>query len=157
MGELVKANRKTPEEKFAEYTAWQGNCLVWTGAKNSNGYGLIHLGSRIQVTHRYSWERENRTIPEGYELNHTCWNRSCVLVSHLELATRSQNASYKSGVRSDSISGLRNVKKVGNSWIVRITKDGVVHHIGTYETDYEAEFAAIQARKELFGKFSGRG
>lgn len=147
----------TPEGAFKAKTEWSGDCLVWTGSKDPNGYGQIQVSGRLISPHRYAWERENGPIPSGIMVNHMCWNPSCVNVEHLELSTNAQNSSYRSGPGPRNRSGVRNVKQVGDRWSVRVKKDYKLHYFGTYDTIDEAAEVAERARRELFGHFAGRG
>lgn len=148
---------KTPEEAFHARTQWDGECLIWIGSSGTGGYGAIQVDGRLEKTHRYAWERENGPIPSGFEIDHICWNTACANIEHLRVVTRQQNVSNLSGARSNSSSGVRNVHKKGNGWVVRVRKNGVSHHFGTYKTIEEAAEVAERARKELFGNYAGRG
>src|SRR5699024_10180594 len=109
-------------------------CLIWTGHKDSDGYGLIRVNGSDMGTHRYAWERVNGRIPEKMMIDHAdCYEPSCVNVAHLRLATRLQNSSNRAGANADNKnSKIRNVYKSGNRWMVRIRKNGTSHYLGTY-------------------------
>lgn len=148
---------KTPEESFAARTEWQGECLIWTGTTIHNGYGRITVDGRGSLAHRYAWERVHGPVPEGMDLDHTCYNRLCCNVNHLRPATRSQNVANRPGPTRASKSGVRNVYKRRNRWGVAVRKQGITHNFGTYDDINEAAEVAEQARRELFGEFAGRG
>lgn len=146
----------TPAEAFAARTRREGDCLVWTGALNNSGYGHIGSDGRVTRAHRYAWEQERGPIPDGAELDHICWNRACVNVEHLRVATRAQNGANLSGAHADSESGARGVSRNRNGWAARVTKDGRSHHGGTFPTIEEASDAVTALRDELFGEYAGR-
>ena len=149
---------KTPDESFASRTRWEGDCLVWTGAKYRSGYGSIALGNNTPgYVHRYAWERENGPIPDDKVIDHQCWNKLCVRVDHLRLASKSQNSTYLSGADSNSSTGVRNVDPHGKKWRVALMKQGTTYRFGVFDTIDEAAEVAEQARKDLFGEFAGRG
>ena len=148
----------TPEESFAARTEWRDDCLVWTGGKSHNGYGLITVNGNSVRAHRYAWEKDNGQIPSGKILKHTCHNRDCVNTKHLRIVTHQQNSANRSGPEQrNAESGLRNVYKSGSGWMVRLGKDGRRHYFGTYTTIEEANHVAERARQKLFGEYAGRG
>lgn len=152
--------RQTPEEVLSSRVERQGDCLIWTGYKDKDGYGRLRVGSKILGAHRYAWELENGPIPEGRQIDHTCWEKSCVNVDHLRAITHSENQRYRSGATEhNKASGVRNVYRVrrGKGWQVEIRKDGKSYYFGSFPTVKEAEQVASQARKELFGEFAGKG
>lgn len=73
-----------------------GDCLVWTGAKNSRGYGTVTNGrGGSMLVHRYVYEQLVGPIPEGLTIDHVaargCTSKCCVNVEHLEPVTRGEN------------------------------------------------------------------
>ncbi len=68
-----------------------GVCWVWTGAKNSGGYGDIRYDGRKVGTHRVAWELTNGPIPNGLWVLHRCDNPPCVRPDHLFLGTNTDN------------------------------------------------------------------
>lgn len=157
-GGEIRRYAKSHEDAYSAYTAQSGDCLVWTGTVNSFGYGIINVDGRKMVAHRYSWERVNGPIPDGFDLDHICWNRACVKVEHLRIASRAENNANQSGPRADNMSsGVRNVYRKRDRWIVIISKGGKSHSFGTYPTVEAAAKVAEIKRRELFGQFAGRG
>lgn len=67
-------------------------CVLWTGRKDKDGYGL---NGRRRV-HIAAWEEAFGPMPDGFEAEHTCRRRNCLLVAHLEAVTRSENEKRKS-------------------------------------------------------------
>lgn len=66
-------------------------CWLWTGAKQSDGYGVVGHENKIYLAHRKIYEILVGKIPEGLELDHKCRNRSCVNPAHLEPVTHKEN------------------------------------------------------------------
>ena len=146
------------EEAFLSSIRQAGECTEWTAWVNPGGYGKFKTGGKSTFAHRYAWERVNGPIPEGMVIDHACRNTLCVNVDHLRLATQAENTRNLSGAKSNNKhSGVRNVGKMGDRWRVRITKDGVVHALGCYDTVEEASAVAEAGRKRLFGEFAGEG
>lgn len=74
-----------------------GSCWVWTGAKQSVGYGVVVIAGRLELVHRVAYLLAHGEIPIGKELDHLCSVRACVNPDHLEAVDRSTNVkrSYK--------------------------------------------------------------
>lgn len=141
----------TAEEAFAARTVKDGDCLVWTGATMKAGYGVLKSGGKQVGTHRYAWERVNGTIPEGMVIDHKCWNKACVKIEHLRLATPSENSQNKRGAQSGTRSGLRGVywHQSTKKWQVRAIVGGQLHIDGYYPDLVSAGKAARELRKRV--------
>ena len=145
-----------PNEAFSARTEQQDDCLVWTGYRNTRGYGRLRANGKLVYAHRYAWERDNGPVPAGMMVDHICHNPSCVEVTHLRLASQAENMRNLSGARSDSRMGVRNVRKLPNgNYHIQICKDGTKRSFGTYATLEEAKSVAERERKRLFGDFAG--
>lgn len=156
----IKTIARSIREAFDLRTSWDdGGCLVWIGERNFGGYGAQQFRGRKWMTHRIAWTLVNGEIPEGMEVNHKCWNRACVNVDHLNLATRSENKAYRSGPQSNSTSGVRNVywNKLRGYWYVSVETPEKNHTKSGFKSPEEAAEYAEQLRQELFGEFAGNG
>lgn len=74
------------------------DCINWTGAQNSKGYGCFAIDGKAQLAHHLAWEDERGPIPEGMTIDHLCRNRACVNVEHLEVVTNVENQRRTPGV-----------------------------------------------------------
>ena len=142
----------TAEERFNARTERRGDCLIWTGGTQGNGYPKMIVNGSSVPSHRYAWESVHGPIEAGLEVDHLCHEPLCCEVAHLRLTTRKQNMEHRQGAPSNSTTGV-----LGVSWNRKLNKYQVtVRHNdrsvygGIYVTLPEAEAAAIALRKRLF-------
>jgi len=57
----------------------------------SDGYTRIHRDGKLYMGHVYYWIQINGPLPDGYELDHLCRNRSCVNPEHMEPVPHKEN------------------------------------------------------------------
>ena len=88
-----------PDRFWAKVIRADGQCWLWTGAKERNGYGKVVVGRtatgspRTAKAHRVSWELSNGVpIPDATDVLHSCDVRLCVNPAHLRLGNDANNA-----------------------------------------------------------------
>jgi hypothetical protein len=78
-----------------------GNCILWHGATNDQGYGQMRVrppgwkrgdgpAPRVYV-HRHAWEQVHGPIPAGMTIDHLCLVKLCMNPDHMEVVTRAEN------------------------------------------------------------------
>lgn len=67
------------------------DCIVWTGALNSRGYGCFAIQGKSYLAHRVAYEDAHGPIPDGMTIDHLCSQKRCVNPDHLEVVTRGEN------------------------------------------------------------------
>ena len=80
-------------------------CWNWTGAC-SGGYGLFYIiggNGKYLMAHKVSYEIKYGSIPKGLELDHLCYNKSCINPDHLEAVTHIVNMQRRLPFRGQSI------------------------------------------------------
>lgn len=78
-------------ERILLHTDRAGEHWMWTGAKDSNGYGCMTVDRCRARAHRVSYEAFVGPIPQGYQIDHLCRVTSCVRPDHLEAVTPGVN------------------------------------------------------------------
>jgi hypothetical protein len=72
-----------PESYTEEECGYETPCGVFRNEK-VDGYGYVQREGRFIYAHRYFYEREYGSLPEGYQLHHKCGVKNCIRLSHLE-------------------------------------------------------------------------
>lgn len=70
-----------------------GECWLWTGPKDRDGYGQHYLDGKVRVAHRSVYILLRGEIPENNHLHHTCKNKACVNPEHLMPVSYREHAS----------------------------------------------------------------
>ena len=82
--------RERPRDLPIERRLWpratrtESGCLIWNGAKDADGYGLIRFEGRTTRTHRVAYTLAVGAIPDGHEIDHLCRVHACMEPTHLE-------------------------------------------------------------------------
>jgi hypothetical protein len=66
-------------------------CWNWIGGHQSQGYGMVWMGIKMNLSHRIAYELTFGKTPDGLDVLHTCDNPSCCNPSHLFLGTHLDN------------------------------------------------------------------
>jgi hypothetical protein len=66
-------------------------CLIWQGRPSAQGYGRTVVDGKTIPAHVAVWVEANGPVPEDHEIDHTCFERMCVELTHLECVTRAEN------------------------------------------------------------------
>jgi hypothetical protein len=70
---------------------WDGECLIWLGNTNKDGYGAVQIDKHEIGTHRLMWALVYGPVPTGLFVCHTCDKPICFWPEHLWLGTPYQN------------------------------------------------------------------
>lgn len=117
-GGLHNGHRCPAELRFWAQVEKDNGCWLWTGAVNSNGYGVFSVSTGTKVyAHRYALELVQGALRNGSFACHHCDTPRCVRPDHLFSGTASEN------MRDASRKGrLVNVTTIANRAKVRCNK-----------------------------------
>lgn len=150
---IVQQARKNAPllERLEANSEMVGECRVWTGTRDSCGYGKIGVKGKKLMVHRVAYELEVGPIPPGLFIDHICHNRACIRPSHLQSVTHKVNVENRAGAMPSSRTGIRGVGRVASGkYRASATHNGKTYSGGRWETVEEAEAAAIALRNKLF-------
>lgn len=77
--------------RFWSKVSKTGECWLWIGSLNNNGYGQMRINTRSHLAHRLSYELTYGKISKGLVVNHLCEMPNCVNPKHLEAITQLEN------------------------------------------------------------------
>lgn len=79
-------------DKIMKKIIHQGDCWIWTGCVNSDGYPKITRNYDCNIKgHRYVYQCMKGDIPKGEVIRHTCDNPLCLNPDHLISGTPTDN------------------------------------------------------------------
>lgn len=68
-----------------------GECWLWTGYKDPNGYGVLRIGQRTLLAHRVAWSLFYRKSNANILICHSCDHPWCCSPAHLWSGTQKDN------------------------------------------------------------------
>lgn len=70
-----------------------GGCWLWSGARNSDDYGLINVAGKSTLVHRVVFGYYHGPIPpDRPQIDHLCRVPACCNPDHLEAVTNAENS-----------------------------------------------------------------
>lgn len=129
---IISYDEKTGEFKKISST---------TTIRLNKRYLQISIKGKYRPLHRLAWFYKYGEVP--IEIDHKDHNRMNNKIENLRNVDRSANLKNKSKQKNNT-SGFCGVYKSGNKWRARISIDGNIFNIGSYDTKEKA----IEARKK---------
>jgi len=130
--------------------------LGLAGKVTSEGYREVRINSRFYMVHRVVFFWVYGFWPD--QVDHRNNNKGDNSISNLRAASHSQNR-QNVRLQSNNSSGIKGVgwNKQVMKWQVRITLNGKVFCLGSYEDKFSAACVAVSARNVLHGEFCNHG
>jgi hypothetical protein len=122
------------QDRFFKFVVKKGpnDCWLWSGVKDTSGYGKFSLYAKRVGSHRFSYElATNQKIPSGMVVMHKCDNPKCVNPSHLSIGTHKENTQdmiAKGRKRVVAPKGEGNGKSLLNEEQVRTIRTSKLSH-----------------------------
>lgn len=134
-----------------------GDCWLWTGYVQKDGYATIKNHGKVEKIHRVMYVLTHGNIPDGKMVDHSCRVRHCANPEHLRAVTNKQNMENldSAGVRGATVS----YRGVTRHWKARsktykyvggVIHNGAYHYCGLHDTPEQANEAVVAKRNELY-------
>lgn len=68
-----------------DYTVSENGCWIWALFTDREGYGFVRADKKPWRAHRFSWTVFRGPIPNGMEIDHLCFQPSCINPDHLRV------------------------------------------------------------------------
>jgi hypothetical protein len=127
---------KTGMFTWVKPTGKRVKCGDVAGRIAINGYWQTKINYVSYLNHRLAWFYTFGVWPKE-QLDHINCDRADNRLCNLREATRSQNI-RNSGLRKDSVSGIKGVRYTGTKWMARIRYNGKLRCLGQFDTAEEA-------------------
>lgn len=126
------------------------------GSSARDGYRTISIDGGSYPAHRLAWLYMTGRWP-NHHIDHRNQIKRDNSFRNLRECTPSQNGA-NTGAQSNNTSGYKGiykrVRKKGDTWVAKITAEGMVSYLGTYDTKEEAAKAYNDGAIEAFGQFA---
>ena len=84
----------------------KGDCILFVGSKDKDGYGHLTYKRKVYKAHRFAWTHAYGIIPKGMYVLHKCDNPPCVNPDHIYVGDQLDN------VRDMNLKGRNNFGRV---------------------------------------------
>ncbi len=83
---------KLAERNLLKNSYKEGNCRLWTGSLDDDGYGKSQIGGNTYGAHKVAMIVSMKSeIDKNLKVRHKCRNKNCIEIAHLELGTAQDN------------------------------------------------------------------
>lgn len=113
----------------------------------SHGYRTVSIGGKKHYLHRIAWLLSTGHWPDG-EIDHINGRRDDNRLSNLRDVPKSWNGENKRTANRNNAVGIRGVTQNGSRWMARITVNGQLQYLGTYDDPQSAHDAYLMAKRQ---------
>jgi hypothetical protein len=124
-----------------------------TAGSTKDRYVRIFLYGESHHAHRLAWLYVYGEWPKK-DIDHINRDGRDNRMANLRLASRSENLGNTTA-RKNNTTGFKGVCRHQSRFRAMIKKDGVLQHLGVFDTPQQAHAAYREAARELFGLFAG--
>lgn len=89
---MRKTTRSSLLAKLDSTIDKSGDCWLWTGGKDSDGYAIVRSGLSSRRVSRVIWMLAHGPLENGIIVCHHCDNPACCRLEHLFCGTHGDNA-----------------------------------------------------------------
>lgn len=100
-----------------------GDCHLWLGAKDADGYGRFAFEGHMVPAHSFSWELAHGEMPKGLLGCHKCDNPPCVNEVHIFPGTHADN-------NADTRAKGRSRRPTFRGWNAKVNRYHSTHPMG---------------------------
>lgn len=90
-GKQTRSTLGSDEIRFWSKVDKKGECWIWTGSTNPDGYGRFKVNGKLEQAHRFSFNFHFDKPEDNKHVLHKCDVRCCVNPDHLFLGSHSDN------------------------------------------------------------------
>lgn len=120
------------ESELARFNSkWilKGDCHLWQGPLDKDGYGTFYFRRTNRRAHRVAWFSLHGPVGDELVINHVCRNRNCVNPQHLQRVTVRENA-LRDSTSIPYINSQKTHCKRGHAFdVTRTSKAGKVQRV----------------------------
>ena len=128
------------EARLIANSHWVGDCLIWLGYQDKDGYGHVRWNGTLWLVHRAGFMCHSGRIPKLNVL-HRCDNPSCWAEAHLFEGTQQDNIDDMIAKGRDN---LLNPQKGTDNGHARLSEENVREIRRLIEEGYSQRFIANQ-------------
>ncbi|OCT12627.1 hypothetical protein A8709_32985 [Paenibacillus pectinilyticus] len=132
-------------KRFIDKVDFTGSCWIWMASKVGGRYGQYRYKGKMGLSHRFSWEHFNGTIPPEMRVLHKCDVPSCVNPLHLFLGTNQDNTDDM----MEKGRHVNTIKKGEEALNVKLSQRQVDEIRETYQRRARNEFSTIGLAKKF--------
>ena len=155
---LLHYNSETGAITWKKNLAGPVKAGMIAGSKHTQGYITIGFQGSSYLAHRLAWVIFYGSLDQSMQVDHANNIKTDNRICNLRLSSHAENC-RNSAARKHNGSAMKGVKhdKRAHTWGARITTNGVVRWLGTYQSAEDAHAAYRKAAIELHKEFANFG